>query len=1122
MASIYFFVGVFLQIVFINLLFGTDLSAQKPKSIEDVYITLQLNQASLEQAFRKIEAKTDFRFAYDYVDLDPGVRINLSVNRTSVKDVLRNISRESALRFKQLNFDIDVQKIDKSASNKDKNDIEVEIVDIPITGKVTSEEDGEGLPGVNVVVKGENRGTVTDLDGNYRIEVPSTESVLIFSSVGFTSKEVTVGGQTAVNVTLSPDITALGEIIVVGYGTQQKVNVTGAVSQVTSDVLEDRPVSSVSQALQGRIPGVTVQQTSGAPGSNADIKVRGFSSLNSGGALTIIDGVPGNMNNIHPNDIESISVLKDAASAAIYGARAAEGVILITTKKGKANAPLSVQYRTFFSLKKPTRFPEMNSAVKNAQLGNLAFTNAGSSPLYPQQFIDAYSDPTITAIPRADGSDWDYVADFDWADYFLDQSFQQSHNVSLSGGGEKSTYLISGTWLDENGYFSEYGPDNFDRYTFRVNLTNELIPDKLKLETWLSLVNAKQMAPSREYDYIMQTIFQAGPNMPLYNPDGTYARYRQQQNTLQMIEQAGFDETKTNRFEGRMALTWNVTEDLSLKALGGYNVNWTDGLLWGRAYEKFSPAGVRNIGWVNQPNRVVKRAGYNRYYTTQIQADYVKSFGNHNLHVLVGGSVEENYDESTETTRFNILGNEVPALNLGDAEGATNDWSAGDWALVSGFARINYDFMGRYLLEANVRADGSSRFPAKNRWGIFPSVSAGWRISDEVFMQDQNIFSNLKLRASYGQLGNQSGLGLYDHVAVYRVADQLIPFPNGVEQQVFNPQLPSQERTWETISTTNIGLEMGFLEDKLLVEADYFIKHNEDMLVGIELPSVIGIGVPTGNYGELETKGWEALVEWRDEIKSIGLKYNVRFNMHDYKDKITDLEQEFAEPSLGFQNIQGYPINSIFAYEADGYFQTEEEVDNWAFQNANTSPGDIKYIDQDGDDVISAPNDVIFAGTTNPRYSYGINLGASWNGFDLSLFFQGVAKRSFYLDQNILAAFRNPWDNSSFEAQNDYWTPENPDARFPRPLLQGNQNWVNSTHWLQDASYIRLKNFQFGYNLPSSLLQKIRFEAVRVYFSGEDLWERTGLILFDPEISSTNARVYPLNRSYSLGLNITF
>jgi TonB-linked SusC/RagA family outer membrane protein len=492
------------------------------------------------------------------------------------------------------------------------------------------------------------------------------------------------------------------------------------------------------------------------------------------------------------------------------------------------------------------------------------------------------------------------------------------------------------------------------------------------------------------------------------------------------------------------------------------------------------------------------------------------------LELLVGGSVENNYFDNNSTQRLNIQGNELPALNLGGVENITNDWNAGEWGIVSGFSRLKYDYQERYLLEATVRIDGSSRFPENERWGVFPSVALGWRIDQESFLQEQDLISTLKLRASYGELGNQSGLGLYDHIPVYTVAGTVIPFPGGDQQQAFNPRLPSQSRTWETVTSRNLGIDTGFFGDKLLLTADYFIKRNRDMLINIEVPSAIGISVPSGNFGELETKGWEAAITWRSRVEEIGLQYNIGFNISDSKNKIVDLDQEFAEPVSGFRNIQGYPARSIFAFEADGYFSSEQEIENWAQQGGNLGPGDVRYVDQDGDGVISAPNDLIHAGTLDPRYSFGIDLGAAWRGFDLSVFLQGVGKRNYYLDSNAVGIFLQPWVGNSWEAQNDYWTPENPDARFPRPLLRGFHNYRFSTHWIQDASYIRLKNLQVGYSIPTSVLEKVGIQSARVYFNGRDLWEATDLILFDPEVNTTNGRVYPLNRSYALGLNITF
>jgi TonB-linked SusC/RagA family outer membrane protein len=562
---------------------------------------------------------------------------------------------------------------------------------------------------------------------------------------------------------------------------------------------------------------------------------------------------------------------------------------------------------------------------------------------------------------------------------------------------------------------------------------------------------------------------------------------------------------------------------LSLKAIGGYNTNWSDGTLWQRAYWKYTPNGRINKGYINAPNALQLQSGYKRYYSGRIQAGYSNSVGDNNFDLLLGSSAQDQTTENTSTKRLNIAGNNLPALNLGSSSDIKNDWSAGEWSLASGFMRFRYNYEEKYLLEASFRADASSRFSKANRWAFFPSFSLGWRIIKEKFMQHQNIFSSLKLKASYGEVGNQNGLGLYDYIPIFSITNSFIPFPNSLEQQAFNPRLASPERTWETIISKNIGMEMGFLRDKLIVKANYFVKRNKDMLIGIKVPSIIGITVPTNNNGSLKTKGWEISADWQSRNGNDGFNYNIEINLSDRTNKITNLGQASNTPTAGFNNIQGYPANSVFAYQANGYFQNKKEVNNSAFQNANTSLGDIKYVDQNGDGKITSPEDLIFAGTTNPRYNFGLNLGVSYKGFNLSLFFQGVGKRNYYLSSTSVGTYLHPWVSWSYKFQDDYWTPENRQALFPRPYLGGGFNYQFSTHWVQNAAYIRLKNLRLGYKLPSSLLQDIKINSIEVYFSGLNLWTATNLLAFDPEVGSTTAsNVYPLNESYSLGLNITF
>lgn len=1081
---------------------------------------------SVKQVFQLINKQTDYKFIYRHDLIKSAPDINLTKGTIKTNELLDKCLAPINFTYEFTDKGtIVVKRKPVIALPKDAKDSSDQAVQFQVSGIIT-DQDGQPLPGASIVEKGTTNGTQTDFDGNFSIVVADENAVLVVSYMGFATKEILVKGQANISIVLEESAAGLDEVVLVGYGSQKRSNVAGAVSQIDGEALQNRPVTNVSEALQGQVPGVTVQATSGQPGANFNISVRGTSSLNSGGALVIIDGIPGVLNNINSNDIENISILKDGASASIYGARASEGVIIVTTKKGRKNQDMTIQYNGNASVKTPTIVPEQMSPLRSAIYGNLAASNAGQGALYPQYVLDALADPNVTAVVNNNNTrDYFYTGDFDWTKHFYDRSFQQSHELSMRGGGERNTYSISLSWLDQNGYFSKFGPDNYDRYTIRTNMTNDLIPKKLFLTTNLSFTSSDHLQSSLQ-DGLIQSVFQAGRNQELFDPNGNYTRYRLQQNTLQLLKEAGFDETIGNRFEGRIGLNWNVNSNFTLEGLVGYNVGWTKGTLFGRGYFKHNttggiadPNGIPS--WLNQPNRVSLDNTYNRYYTGQLIARYAKSVDLHNFNFMIGTSVEEDYSESTSTQRLNILGNELPALSLGDQESSTNTWSAGEWGLLSYFGRFNYNFDDRYIFEATFRRDGSSRFSDANKWGLFPSTLLAWRISNEPFMQSQRVFSNIKLRASYGETGNQSGIGLYDHIPVYSVSNGGIPFPGGLGQQAWNPRLPSQERSWETVKSSDIGLDLGFLEQRLTAELGYYVKRNEDMLIPVEIPSIIGISVPTSNNGRLETKGYEILVNWQDYISSLGLKYHIGFNFSDQKDEIISLGQEFVNLASGVRNIQGYPVNSIFGYRTDGLFQTTEEVSNSATLNSNVAPGDIKYLDIDGDDAISQPKDVQYLGSLTPRKLYNINFGAEWKGFDLSVFFQGVGKRNYYLDANAVGPFMNNWDNWAFDELGDYWAPDNTDARFPRPYA-GGINYQVSDYWVQNASYIRLKNLQFGYSLPSQILAKIGFSNARIYFSGDNLWEKTDLILFDPEVSNQSGRSYPLNRSYSIGLNLTF
>lgn len=1080
---------------------------------QNAKVSLNKKHARLEEVLDEIERQTDYLFVSNrHVDLKQ--KVSVDVNEESVNDVLKKVLKNTDLTYNIEGINIILRR------RSEKHSLQVIQQVHKITGTVV---DKAGLPviGANVIVKGTTNGTVTDVEGRFSLEIPEN-AVLLVSYIGYVEREMQVGDESALSIILQEDTQALEEVVVVGYGTQKKINLTGAVESISSDVIEDRPIKSVADALQGTALGVTVTSAAGQPGEFSKIKIRGDASLNSDGALVLIDGMPGDLNQVNPQDIENISVLKDAASSAIYGARAAEGVILVTTKSGKSTKT-RVEYSGNISFNTPTRIPESTTAAEHARLSNLAFTNAGLAPNFTEEAINAINNHSTVSIPK--GNDWIYTADMDWIDLMMDRSFQQQHNLTVSRSQESLKYLFSAGWLDQDGMFSEYGPDNFDRFNLRSNVNLDIVKDKLNLDSRITFSRMDQRYHPKfgEWTIPYITFIQAGPNMPIYDTNGNYARYRMQANPIQALREGGEGKEFTNVVDGIFTLSYKPITDLTLKAVGGARFTSKEISEWRRAYGKYGPNGLVSMAaGQSGDNNLTLTKDNTRYFTGQLLAEYSKSLGSHDFKLLGGWSAEMEYYSMLSGKRLNIVGNELPALDLGATDGWSNDGDETHWALLSGFMRLNYAYASKYLFEANFRADGSSRFSSRNKWGIFPSFSIGWRITEEDFMKEQNLFSNLKLRASWGQLGNQNGLGLYDHIAQY-VVDGYYPFKNELAQWAKLSQLPSETRSWETVEMKNIALEMGFLDNRLTVTGEYFHKRNKDMLVNIEVPSVIGIDVPTGNYGELVVKGWEVSIGWRDQIKDFN--YFVSFNLADRKDKLVDYGVEYTGFTAGVdQKVQGYSIGSIFGFETDGYFQTSKEAQEApAFNRAIQDAGDIRYIDQDGDGKISAPNDLVYLGTTQPRYEFSFHLGGSWKSIDFSALFQGVGKRNFYLDGEVFQPFRDSWSNYSYTYFSDYWTPENPNALLPRLYAGTKHNYQYSSHWLQNAAYIRLKNLQVGYTLNPEWTRKVKIEKLRVYFSGENMFEFSKMFrYFDPELNKVAGYMYPIMRNYSLGVNVVF
>ena len=1010
-------------------------------------------------------------------------------------------------------------------------------------------ENNQPLVGASVLIKNIQTnftaGTKSDTAGVFSMQVPIggqysfTISFIGYDPKTFSGYNLKEGATFVLDVELKPNLINLDQVVVVGYGSQKKVNLTGAVTTLTAEDFENRPIKSPVDAMQGNVAGLTVQSSNGQPGSFSTFKIRGQTSINSGGALIIIDGLPGNLNNVNSQDIESISVLKDAASTAIYGARAAEGVILVTTKQAKSDK-IKVNYSANYAYQTPTRLPKPTTGLKFMQMANEAAEAVNAADPFPASAIDANA-KGLGSI--ANGSAWIFTSNTDWVKLLMKSSNQQEHNISISKSAPNGLkYFFSTGWMGQDGLFKNYGPDGYKQYNFRSNISCDIIQNVLKFDSRVSYTNStKDYIPTgwSVWDIPYITFVQMGPTMPIYDSLGHYSRFRKQSNAMQLLREGGEGNKNQQTLNGSFTLDFYPIKDLKVSAFGGVTMTNTGIMEFNRTAERWGPLGLLDnpavVGQGGLSNVLISKDN-NNYETVQLTATYKKKINNHEFSLLGGVSQENTKYDYLQGYRTGIIANILPALNLGTS-GITNTASPSyEWSLFSAFSRLNYSYKSKYLFEANFRADASSRFSTKHRWGQFPSFSAGWRVSEEGFMKNQGVVSNLKIRSSWGQTGNQNGLGYYDYIAQYAVGGYY-PFPNDPQAQwVLASGLPSEDRTWETVEILNEGIDIGFFKNRLSVTADYFIKTNKNMLMNFAVPSIIGISVPTGNVGQLKTKGWEVSMTWKDRINKVG--YNISLNLSDQLDNLEKYANVNIAPTFagtGNGNLlktsytQGYPMGSIFGYKTDGYFQTPADAANYPHigNTPSITAGDIKYLDISGPD--GKPDgkidqfDLTYIGNTTPRYIFGIHIGADWNGFDFSALIQGVAKRDYYLASDAVSPFLYPYGNTAFTYQENYWTQGNPNALLPRNSNNTTWNYQSSDHWVQNAAYVRLKNLQIGYSYVPKATQKPLITKLRIYFSGDNLCEYSKLLnAFDPELNVSGGYMYPIMRSFSFGMNLSF
>jgi len=972
-----------------------------------------------------------------------------------------------------------------------------------ITGRVTDMETNP-LPGVNVVVEGTSLGTVTDIDGKYTIQMGGGQDILVFSYVGYVSQNVNVGNRSVVDVTLQQDLTALEEIVVVGYGTQKKVNMTGSVEELEGATVTKQPVFQVSQALTGTMPGVTVIQSIGQPGQDVGtIRIRGLGSLGSGSKnepLVLIDGVQGDINDIDGGDIENISVLKDAAASAIYGSRAANGVILITTKRA-SEGRMMVSYNTYVGWQTPTDKPKY--------LGALDFLeNDGEST---EAFIDEY---------RANIGDPDRYPDTDWVDrLFTESGFMQYHQIAARGGTEALKLSASISYQDQDGNIPNF---NFKRYNARFN-SDVKVSDKINVNFDLNFNKSKNTSSSAGLWLITEQAFRIPPIYIAQHSDGQWGFAWGGRNPIAHANDNGLNVVNDNYFRGILKVNYEPIKGLNLSLM--YSPEYQDvyGKNFTKTFEVVTDWDLQTTTTV--PDRSSLQQTNTRSFTDNVNvlASYTKNFNDRHDFTILGGyeMIKFNW-EQFGASRDQFILQRYQVLNAGSEENDQNFGSATHNSLVSYFGRLNYAFMNRYLFEANIRRDASSRFAPENRESVFPSFSVGWRVAEEPFFQSVGLFSDLKLRASWGQLGNQQIGSDFPYVSSISIGSNNYVFDNSVFTGATQNVLANPDIQWETTETTNFGIDAGLLDNRLNFTFEYYIRKTNDILLQIPIPLNVGLSPSTQNAASVENRGWDFSAGWQDQIGEFS--YRIGVIASDFTNEVTDLAG--VGPIISGASIieVGQPINSIYGYETQGMFQSEAEINEAPSQFGSLIPGNIRYVDQNGDGLIN-PDDRKIIGNPFPQMSYGINLSAEFRGFDLSLQFQGVGKRDVRLGGDAVWALYNAGKIQEWHME-ESWTPERPNAKFPivAPTSSGSNDIQPSSTWVFDASYFRLRNLNFGYTLPSSLLDDFFISHVRAYFSGQNLFTLKKLPEgLDPLVpNGTTGGFYPIVSTYTFGLEVRF
>jgi len=1169
----------FLLISVVSVLAGKTYSQTK-------LLSLNFENTSVREVLSKIEDQSEFYFMYSEKIVDVNREVSVNIENQKIEKVLNTLFTGTDVDYTVKDRIIVLTTPDVF----DNNAAQVAFQQKTVSGKVTDTDD-QPLPGVTVIVKGTTQGTVTNVDGNYSLTNIPEDAILAFSFVGMLTQEVEVGNQTTIDVTMAVDAIGIEEVVAIGYGTQKKVNITGSVDVISAEVLENRQASTVSQLLQGVSPGLTFSAGSPgfAPGAELGIQIRGMGSINGNDSpYILIDGVPGDMNRINPDDIESVSVLKDAAASAIYGARAPYGVILITTKSGKKNQKFSASYSFNLSMASAQNLPKTLDSYTYARAINESGVHGAGGQYYSNDVVDriiAFQEGNFDVIRSANGfpddathfetapnpinlNQWGFNqygnANRDWYDEYYGSAFNKKHDLSFQGGTEKASFYFSAGYLDQEGVLN-YGTDTYDRFNLQGKTTVEIA------DWWDVSYQTKFNKTTREfptmdsqgsYDLIFHYIAITAPNFPKFDGYGNYMLHSK----IPMIENGGTDKSEINEnwqtlsSELRPVKELTIHSDFSYRLTNQFRSNQELTVYFNNVDHSKSVWG---------PSRNSNITNYhisNTYWTTNHYARYEHSFDNiHNFMLQAGLQFERANNRSLNVRKLDLIVPQVASLETANGDAIANEGLL-TWATQGYFGRFNYNYKEKYLLESNVRYDGTSSFRKGKRWGFFPSFSAGWNVYKENFWESSigNFMNTFKVRGSWGELGNFGNPNNNSFPDIL-----IIPLSSDYVNWIFSPGqgrptgfagtpgLINPDLTWESARTLNIGFNTSFFENKLQADFDWFKRTTFDQFGTVEAqPGVIGASLPKANNVTLEGTGWELSLRW-NQVLDNGFSYNIGVNVYDNKATI----KKYLNPTGTLSDYyEGKEVGEIWGYTVNDLYRTQEELDEYTSRvdlsdltGLVWNTGDVKYEDITNDDkvdngtnTVNDHGDLSVIGNSTPRYQYGISVAANYKGFDFSMLWKGVGKRDLWFngDQNIFWGFRNSVQGSVFENHLDYFRDQegdaylglaegeanyNLDAYWPRPYFDGqhnNKNRITNTRYLQSGAYARLQNVQLGYTLLKHILSKLNMQKLRFYVSAENLLTFSNLYRgIDPLAVGSGwgtGKTYGAEKIISVGVNITY